>query len=102
MSRLSRQPCAHCGKDTLFKAITCTECGTIKDIGEGYRAKRNKYIRRVAGIVGPVRAGEIAVLGTKATRKGRAEYLFDKKAHQRDITPNPTGSFGAGRERTRT
>lgn len=103
MDRLTRQPCDHCGKDTLFKAITCTECGTIKNIGEGFLAKKNRVVRKLMARYGTSYGIAVATLGFKEDLIGR-----EKELKVRGRSPNGSvigmrnGSvFGSGRQRTK-
>ena len=103
MDRLTRQPCEHCGKDTLFKAITCTECGTIKNIGEGFRAKKTRVIGKLVARYGREYGAAVSVLGFKEDLIGRQKEQMERGRRWRGSVIGMRGGsvFGSGRQRTK-
>lgn len=91
MDRLTRQPCDHCGKDTLFKAITCTECGQIKKLGMNSKDIHRAYMRLPYDVKNQL---EFQQHNNRVSRLARVKSAKDRKS----CKSNGSGGFGSGRE----
>jgi hypothetical protein len=114
MARLTRQPCAKCGEDTLHSHITCTVCGTIVQMKQSSRqihAKRAIRLKRAGlnryqiaatmlwnTVESPFKRDALEV--GREIQAAKIAACARRKRATTDGLGNE-GTFGRGRERTR-